>query len=105
MQNGLKNEHTDFLVRAIRSICSDEECYALLNDLFTIREVQEMAQRLEVAKLLREKKTYAEIAAKTGMSTATISRVNRALMYGARGYETVLSRLEGESAGEVKEHD
>ncbi len=103
MQNGLRNRQTDFLVRAMLSVESQEECYALLADLFTIREVQDMAQRMEVAKLLRDKTTYVEIAARTGMSTATISRVNRALMYGAGGYELVLSRLEQED-GE-KDHD
>ena len=103
MQNGLRNSRTDFLVRAMLSVQTAEECYALLADLFTIREVQDMAQRMEVAKLLRDKTTYVEIASKTGMSTATISRVNRALMYGAGGYELVLSRLEGEE--EDQKHD
>ena len=103
MQNGLRNSRTDFLVRAMLSVQTEEECYALLADLFTIREVQDMAQRMEVAKLLRDKTTYVEIASKTGMSTATISRVNRALMYGAGGYELVLSRLEGEE--EDQKHD
>jgi len=71
----------------------EEECYHLLEDLMTIREIQDLAQRLEVAKLLRQKVTYNEIAQRTGVSTATISRVNRSLSYGEGGYEMVFERL------------
>ena len=90
----LQNERTDVLVRALLSLKSEEEVYRVLEDLLTIREVGELSQRLEVARLLREGVTYAEIAAKTGASSATIGRVNRCLSYGADGYRRVLERLE-----------
>ena len=88
-----KNEQTDRLIEALLCLKSEEEGYKLLQDLCTIRELQDLAQRLEVAALLREKVTYTEIAQRTGVSTATISRVNRSLSYGAGGYEMVLGRL------------
>ncbi|MDI3529432.1 MAG: hypothetical protein PWQ23_1251, partial [Thermoanaerobacter sp.] len=74
-----------------------EECYMFFEEIATINEIKALAQRLEVAKMLRQKKTYIEIAEKTGASTATISRVNRALNYGANGYKIILDRLETES--------
>ena len=92
----LKNEQTDLLFEAILSLNSQEECYRLFEDLCTIHEIQALAQRLEVAKLLRERITYHEIAERTGASTATISRVNRCLTYGAYGYNIVLDRMEKE---------
>ena len=92
----LKNEQTDLLFEAILSLNSQEECYRLFEDLCTIHEIQSLAQRLEVAKLLREHITYHEIAERTGASTATISRVNRCLTYGADGYNIVLDRMEKE---------
>ena len=87
-----RNEQTDNLARAFLALGSMEDCYKLFEDLFTIREVQDLGQRLEVARLLFEKSTYSEIVAKTGASTATIGRVNRALNYGAGGYKLVLDR-------------
>ena len=98
----VQNEQTDLLMRAILNLENAEEAYALFEDLCTIREVQDLAQRIHVAKLLREKITYHEIALKTGASTATISRVNRALVYGAGGYEAVLRRLSAQDGGEAK---
>ena len=92
----LKSERTDMLARAFLSLESVEECYSLFEDLFTIREVQDLSQRLEVAQLLSSKATYTEIVEKTGVSTATIGRVNRALNYGAGGYKRVLERLSEE---------
>lgn len=92
----LKNEQTDLLFEAILSLNSLEECYRLFEDLCTIHEIQALAQRLEVAKLLRERTTYHEIAERTGASTATISRVNRCLTYGSDGYNIVLDRMEKE---------
>ena len=89
----LKNERVDMLAKAFLSLENEEECYRLFEDLFTIREVQDLAQRLEVAQLLSNKATYTEIVEKTGVSTATIGRVNRALSYGAEGYQLVLKRL------------
>ncbi len=90
----LKSEQTDLLVQALLALDSPEECYQLLEDLCTIHEVQALAQRIEVARLLRKHITYQEIAHTTGASTATISRVNRCLAYGANGYTTVLDRME-----------
>jgi TrpR-related protein YerC/YecD len=70
-----------------------EECYRFFEDLCTINEIKSLAQRLEVAVMLREKRTYHEIAEKTGASTATISRVNRSLVYGSDGYNRILEKL------------
>ena len=89
----LQSERVDALARAFLSLETEEDCYRLFEDLFTIREVQDLAQRLEVAQMLSARATYTEIVEKTGVSTATIGRVNRALNYGAGGYERVLQRL------------
>ena len=90
----LKNKQTDLLVRALLSLENEEQCYQLLEDLLTIREVRDLSQRLEVAQMLKNKVTYTEIVASTGASTATIGRVNRCLAYGAGGYGYVLNKLE-----------
>ena len=92
----LKSERADMLAQAFLSLQSEEDCYRLFEDLFTIREVQDLSQRLEVAQLLNKKATYTEIVEKTGVSTATIGRVNRALNYGAGGYQRVLKSLSNE---------
>lgn len=89
-----KNEDTERLCKAILSLETVEECYNFFEDVFTIKELQAISQRLDVAALLREKKTFSEIVEKTGASTATISRVNKCLMYGAGGYNNVLDKLE-----------
>ncbi|KPU45932.1 Trp repressor protein [Oxobacter pfennigii] len=81
------------LFEAILLLENIEECYRFFEDIGTINELQSLAQRLEVAKMLNEKKTYIEIAEKTGASTATISRVNRCLQYGADGYNLILKRI------------
>ena len=96
----LKSEQADMLAQAFLSLESEEDCYRLFEDLFTIREVQDLAQRLEVAQLLSKKATYTEIVEKTGASTATIGRVNRALHYGAGGYEQILNKLYGKEQKE-----
>ena len=70
-----------------------DECYRFFEDICTIKEVQAIAQRLEVAKLLKSNKTYNEIEELTGASTATISRINRSLNYGADGYKIVFEKL------------
>ena len=93
-ESRLKNERTDLLARAFLSLESEEDCYRLFEDLFTIREVQDLGSRMEIALMLRDKVTYNEIVEKTGASTATIGRVNRALNYGAGGYERVIKKLE-----------
>ena len=92
----LQNERTDVLVRALLSLNSEEEVYRVLEDLLTIREVGELSQRLEVAFMLRDKATYSEIMEKTGVSTATIGRVNRCLNYGAGGYQLIFEKLSEE---------
>ena len=89
----LKSEQADNLARAILALNSEEDCYRLFEDLFTIREIQDLSQRLEVARLLQNQSTYTEIVEKTGVSTATIGRVNRALNYGAGGYQLVLGKM------------
>ena len=92
----LKSERADCLAKAFLALETEEDCYRLFEDLFTIREVQDLSQRLEVAQMLTRGATYAEIVEKTGVSTATIGRVNRALNYGADGYRRVLSRVNSE---------
>ena len=87
------NEQTDELFRAILTLGSMEECYRFFEDLCTVNEILSLSQRYEVATMLTEKKTYLEIADRTGASTATISRVNRSLNYGCDGYEKVFKRL------------
>jgi len=94
MKSKIKNEHIDRLFEAILLLKNVDECYMFFEDLCTITEIKALAQRLEVAKLLRNGTTYSEISEKTGASTATISRVNRYLNYGADGYKLVLDRLE-----------
>lgn len=89
----LKNKEADQLCRAILSLETMEQCYNFFEDICTIKEFQAMSQRLEVAQLLKERKTFSEIVEKTGASTATISRVNKCLMYGAGGYGYVLDKL------------
>lgn len=90
----IKNEQIDDLVRAMIELDETEEAYCFFEDIFTIHELQAVAQRLAVARLLRRKVTYQEIADKTGASTATISRVNRCLSYGAGGYQHMLDKLD-----------
>ena len=89
-----KNENTDFLVKCIMQLKSEEECYDFFQDLCTVNEFHSMAQRCVVAKMLSEKKVYNDIVKATGASTATISRVNRSLQYGADGYEKIFERVE-----------
>lgn len=92
-ESKLKSEDMDLLFEAILKLENIEECYKFFEDVATINEIKALAQRIHVAKLLSEKKTYAEIANVTGASTATISRVNRCVNYGSNGYNIVLDRL------------
>jgi TrpR-related protein YerC/YecD len=89
----LKDEHTDKLFEAVLMLKNTDECYRFFEDLCTVNELKALAQRLEVASMLKQKKTYLEISEKTGASTATISRVNRFLIYGADGYNMILERM------------
>ena len=96
MSKKIRTEAVDYLFSAILSLKDKEECYTFFEDLCTINELLSLSQRFEVAKMLREKRTYLEIAEKTGASTATISRVNRSLNYGNDGYDMVFDRIEKE---------
>lgn len=89
----IKSKSADMLFEGILRLKSIEECYKFFEDLCTINELHSLAQRFEVAKLLSEKKTYLQIAEITHASTATISRINRALEYGADGYKIIIDRL------------
>lgn len=80
--------------QAVLSLETFEECDAFFEDILTMKELQDCSQRLEVAKLLAKKKTYQEISAEIGASTATITRVNRCIQYGRGGYQIVLDRLD-----------
>ena len=92
MQNELHGP-ADLLYRAVLSLKTPEECRAFFEDLCTVAELKAMSQRLEGAQLLDEGLIYNDILQRTGASSATISRVNRALQYGADGYKTVLPRV------------
>lgn len=89
----INKELTDKLFKAILNLENEDECYKFFEDLCTIKEIQDISQRLEVASLLSEGCSYTEVAAETGASTATISRVNRCLSYGSGGYEFILERV------------
>ena len=93
-----KKTRSDTLYQAILTLNSVEECKNFLQDLCTVAELQAMEQRMEVAVLLDEGRIYNDILERTGASSATISRVNRALQYGADGYKAVLPRLKGGGA-------
>ena len=94
VESKLRNPELDLFFEAILQLDNIDECYNFFEDVATINEIKSLAQRIHVAKLLKEKKVYTEIAEKTGASTATISRVNKCLNYGAGGYELILERLE-----------
>ena len=87
------DKNLEFLFNAILQLEDIEECYDFFEDLCTVNELLSISQRYEVASMLKSRKTYLEIAEKTGASTATISRVNRSLNYGNDGYDLVLGRL------------
>ena len=93
MNNKIRTEAVEHLFEAILTLETKEECFDFLEDLCTINELLSLSQRYEVATMLKEKRTYLEIAEKTGASTATISRVNRSLNYGCDGYEMVFKKL------------
>lgn len=93
MNQKIRTEAVDHLFEAILSLKNKEECYIFFEDVCTINELLSLSQRYEVARMLREHRTYLDIAEKTGASTATISRVNRSLNYGNDGYDMVFARL------------
>ncbi|MDO5123341.1 MAG: YerC/YecD family TrpR-related protein [Eubacteriales bacterium] len=91
--NKLKSDEIDALFEAILTLENTDECYKFFEDACTIKELRDIAQRFHVARLLRDGGNYQEINAKTGMSTATICRVNKCLNYGDGGYSTAIDRL------------
>ena len=106
MPNKLKRETTDELFRAILSLKDLDECYEFFEDLCTMKELADMAQRIETAQMLLAGKTYEQIVKSVEISTATISRINRCIQYGNGGYELIIDRVkqnaqpEGEQAAE-----
>jgi len=94
MSKKIKTEEVDLLFDAILCLKDKEECYTFFEDVCTVNELLSLSQRFAVAKMLREHRTYLDIAEKTGASTATISRVNRSLNYGNDGYDMVFERLD-----------
>lgn len=93
MEKGLQSAAVNQFFEAVLSLENKEECYQFFEDVCTIKELSALAQRVEVAKMLREERTYLDIAKETGASTATISRVNRSLNYGNKGLDMVLERM------------
>lgn len=93
MNDKINTEEVRQLFQAILKLKDEKECFDFFEDLCTINELLSLSQRLEVAKMLREHKTYLDIAKETGASTATISRVNRSLNYGNDGYDLVFKRM------------
>lgn len=94
MNDKLNNEQMKALMTAISNIESEADCYAFFEDLCTVSELKSMAQRYEVARMLKDGSQYADIVARTGASSATISRVNRALLYGADGYKKAIEKMD-----------
>ena len=96
MNKKIRTDAVNHLFDAILQLQTREECYSFFEDLCTVNELLSLSQRFEVAAMLSERRTYLEIAEKTGASTATISRVNRSLNYGNDGYDLVLKRMDQE---------
>ena len=92
-ESRFKREDIDELFKAILMLQDEEDCYRFFEDICTVNEIHAIAQRLQVAKLLSENKTYSEIENITKASTATISRINKCLVYGSDGYRRILERL------------
>ena len=93
MNDKIKSPSIDHLFQAILTLHTIEDCYDFFEDLCTVAEIQEMAKRLAAAKMLCNGAKYTEIAEQTGLSTATISRVNRSLKYGSDGYKKALDQI------------
>lgn len=93
----LHSESIDRLFKAISDIKTTDECYAFFEDLCTIKEIQDMAQRFDTAILLDKGCSYQQISEQVGISTATISRVSRCLVYGNGGYKTAINKISGEN--------
>ena len=91
------NEETERLYQAVLSLKDTDECRSFFEDICTVKELQDIAQRLTVAEMLKAGNSYQAVSAATGASTATISRVNKCLVYGNGGYDTVIKRLAEEA--------
>lgn len=96
----LRSYDLDYLFEAILTMKSVDECYRFFEDICTIKELQSMAQRMQVAKQLNDNKNYVQVIEDTGVSSATISRVNKCLQYGNGGYKLALDRLAGGNGNE-----
>ncbi len=96
VMNKFHSESVDTLVKGLLKLETEEECYAFLEDVCTIKELQDMAQRFDVALKLSDGFNYNQVSKETGASSATISRVNKCLMYGNNGYKTVIERIKNE---------
>ena len=92
-ESKMKSEETDHLFKAILALKSEEECYRFFDDLCTFSEIESMSQRFHVATMLNEGKTFTQISRKIGVSSTTITRVNKCLCYGGDGYRMLLDRL------------
>lgn len=93
MAHSIKSPQNDELFKAILTLENIDECYSFFEDIFSVNELNTISQRLEIVKMIREGKVYSEISAKTGASTATITRVNRSIQYGNGSYDMVFERL------------
>lgn len=100
MNKKIRTGIVDQLFDAILTLENREECYRFFEDLCTMNELMSLSQRFAVAAMLKEKKTYIEIAGETGASTATISRVKRSLSYGNNSYDMVLQRIKHKNPGD-----
>ena len=100
MANIRRDPERDYLFEAILTLETVDDCYRFFDDLCTVKEISEMARRMSAAKMLDENMVYNEIVARTGLSTATISRINRCLRYGSDGYRDVLDRLAKKENGD-----
>jgi len=100
MAHPAKDPQKDFLFTAILSLETVDDCYNFFEDLCTIKELDEMSKRMWGARMLAEGKIYTEITEATGLSTATISRINRCLKYGKDGYSAVLDKMEDKNTEE-----
>ncbi|MDR1464174.1 MAG: TrpR-like protein, YerC/YecD [Oscillospiraceae bacterium] len=103
MNEKIKGSSVEFLLRAILALETLEEAYNFFEDLCTVQELKAISQRIVVAKMLSEKRVYSDIVRETGASTATISRVNRSLIYGSDGYERVFNRIPNDWSGPVED--
>lgn len=103
MSKKIHTEAVDSLFDAILCLKDREECYTFFEDVCTINEILSLSQRFEVAKMLKDKRTYLDISEKTGASTATISRVNRCLHYGTDGYKLAIDRVKAKKEKEDSE--